>query len=94
MISYSIMFFVGLLFAFSGKDMPKKFEDIFGPILSLELCLDVLFFVLCAIVGGVFEDKIEVSEFFGWCFITFPPFIISVFLTFKNADEKGEVEDD
>ena len=93
MISFNIMFFVGLFFAFSGKDMPKKFEDIFGPILPLELCLDVLFVVICAI-GGAFEVKTEVTEFFWLWFNILLPFIISVFLTFKNADEKGEVEDD
>lgn len=87
MIGICVMWFVGCLFFLTGHNtIPKKFDDIFGEIVGRELILDAFAGIVVLSIVGIIGDK-NMERWVGHIAI-FAPFIISVFLTFKNADEK------
>lgn len=73
------------MFVLLGRTVPKKFIDIFGEILGYELIFDFLALFLF----GPIEDAIkpEARDHVVYVAIV-APFIFSVFIAFKNADEK------
>lgn len=91
MIGAITFFAVYCMFGLLGRTVPEKFDDIFGEILGQEVIFDFLALFLSGLIGDAIKPE---ARFYVVLVAIFAPFIISVFITFKNADEKGEVEDD